>query len=952
MPILLDDIASIAKVASPKVGPKYFSKALTGSGNSAGVINDRVRPGRYRTGQDASSMARPGMDSKSRRHADGVTTHTVPLAIMPAQTLADNLSPTSPIVHPQLTMPVPDRGALFHVNSGQLHVPMEFYLGLTPQSLILTEDETTDRTVRTLDILYRMEVYVLLPGSTTERVALRARPRGVGEECVMVDWSYAPLDDAEGLLTHASGSVAGGSSVNPPQVDFDALTKWMNSYDVHERICDLAQAWSTMEVADVVSHHIEETFADPQETREEVVAPMATLLHRMEFYKVSLEAYRKIHAVIDRVCTSDVATQLVKQNLNLLMSHTLENLNTLKPGLPSPPNPPNHGVQLSRTLSSQQTRAVHTNEPLALVLAGAGTGKSTVILARIEYLTRCGVNPTEVTVLSFTNAAADNIHARNPDVGSMTIARMIHDIYSLNHPDHELSTIDTIVNCLDIFYPNSAVARKFRRLLRLVSRNDPTATTDLNNFIEQHYEQVIEMLDYIGQTCLELQIIICYQRIDQMAEPPHVLSRYLIIDEVQDNSVFEFIYVLKYVAKHRENLFIVGDAAQTLYEFRASNPRALNTLEGSGVFVTYQLTTNYRSNQEVLDFANVLLADIEANSLSRIRLQANSLVAPSAASFQDAVTLNYQYGERLSDFDTHYPAYLRNLVKPWVQERLDRGEQVAFLMRSRKHVTMTEHELRLIWPNQRIANLVSDRAYSTTVFSQFVKDFWDQVSQVPNHHQAAHAIAQGIDENLDKIVPPRKLSKSRDMIIQMVSDWMLQNNDQINEWVSLVDAKRKTRGEFFEDLKRSALEFEIEYNAMRQRLTNHRNRQRKEHNLQSNPELVVSTIHGAKGLEFDHTVVLHQCERVMSEENKRMYYVGFTRAQESEFVLGYGTVRKPRIEHDYDAILAALDRRDNINLLQARGVDVDSLPDEELDKVLQSMPRSLRRYHEQATITD
>ena len=98
--------------------------------------------------------------------------------------------------------------------------------------------------------------------------------------------------------------------------------------------------------------------------------------------------------------------------------------------------------------------------------------------------------------------------------------------------------------------------------------------------------RIISLLDTIKQTSLELEIIICYQRIDTMAEPTHVNCKYLIIDEVQDNSIFEFIYVLKYITKHAQSLFIVGDASQTLYEFRSANPRALNTLEGSGVFST------------------------------------------------------------------------------------------------------------------------------------------------------------------------------------------------------------------------------------------------------------------------------------------------------------------------------------------------------------------------------
>ena len=150
--------------------------------------------------------------------------------------------------------------------------------------------------------------------------------------------------------------------------------------------------------------------------------------------------------------------------------------------------------------------------------AGAGTGKSTLILGRIDYLMTCGVNPNDIMVLSFTNAAADNIKEKNPNVHSMTIASMIHEIYSANFSGHELSSLDTIINSLDIYYPTTVgtqspqqkVAVTFKRRCSRIIRNDANAFTDMNNFIEENYDDVIAILDTIHQTSLELEIIICY----------------------------------------------------------------------------------------------------------------------------------------------------------------------------------------------------------------------------------------------------------------------------------------------------------------------------------------------------------------------------------------------------------------------------------------------------------
>jgi DNA helicase-2/ATP-dependent DNA helicase PcrA len=601
---------------------------------------------------------------------------------------------------------------------------------------------------------------------------------------------------------------------------------------------------------------------------------------------------------------------LAKQNLSLLLSHTLGHLDQMKPQLTSAPTAPANAPASATQFSNQQLGAVTTDQPLVLVQAGAGTGKSTVILGRIEHLVSSGVDPADITVLSFTNAAADNITAKNPAVGSMTISRMIHDIYTANHTKHELSSIDTIINSLDIFYPKNALAAAFRKRLIDVNKNANGAFTAMNTFIESHFDDVMAVMDTLGQTSLELEIIICYQQIESMIEPKHVSSRYLIIDEVQDNSIFEFIYLLKYVAKHKENLYIVGDSSQTLFEFRSANPKALNALEGSGVFQTYRLTTNYRSNQEILDFANVSLADIEANQYANIQLQANALALPTAASFKEKVALDYRVYPRVTQFAGDLPGILRNTVKEYIDACLARKEKVAFIAYSRREVTAMEEQLTAMYPGREVANLVSARSYSSTVFSEYIKRFWNDVCQVAPA-SAAFMITQEIIKNLDQLT--RNAPAAEKAVTKMMQDWWLTNSAAINGWVALVGHGQLTDAEFFDKLRQGLLDYEIRHNAIKQSLMNQKNKERKEKNLASKSDLVVSTIHGCKGLEFDNVVIVHKYDNAMGEEAKRLYYVAFTRAMNTEYVLSYGTVKNARIESDYTLMVTALEERDAAN---------------------------------------
>ena len=934
MPIQLDDIASVSASAKRTITPKFFNSALTGSGKAAGLLNERVRPGRYLTGANKYTLSLAAITSKTKSTGNGVTTHTIPLHPLTHYSLSANKDRS-------LHLAVPERDDTFHVTEGRSNVPMEVHVNLTPQGITLYEDGSGDRITRELNIAYRMEVFVLNPGSTTEKVPLRPNPSYASkEEFVMVEWSYAPLDDIEELIREASMHLS--SSGNGVFVDIDDLATWMNEYDTYERICRLVDVWNGDGVGDLISEHITDLFAQgtPDQTR---LNYLVRQLRYLETYKVSLDAYRHIYTTIHTVCPPEVSRVLSKQNLNLLMSHTMEDLKALKPQLPKPPVNQQAIAALPQHLSIQQRNAVTSDDPLTLVAAGAGTGKSSTIENRIEYLAKCGVAPSDITVLSFTNAAADNITDRmakrlngtGGNVTSMTIARMIHEIYTLNFPTHELSSVDTILNSLDIFYPSDDMAHAFRRHLMDVDKKVPGAHTALNAFIEKYYDKVIEVLDTLRQTCLELEITIAYQQIDNLIEPPQIKSKYLIIDEVQDNSIFEFIYVLKYVAKHRENLYIVGDASQTLYEFRASNPRALNTLERSGVFSTFQLTTNYRSNQEILDFANVHLADIEANQTAQLRLQANSLVMPTVDSFSQKVNLRYMYGKTLREFSENYPAYIKNVLHEYVTDCLARGEQVAFLMHTRQMVKTTEETLTQLYPNEQVANLVSEKPYATTVFSQFIKMFWNDVLQVPDVGAASLAVSKGIIDNLDKLT--KNAEKSKAPVQRMVSDWWLTNSSSINGWVNLVRSGGMQRDEFFANLRQNMLDYEIRHNSIKTSLMNQRNRERKEKNLQSNAKLIVSTVHGAKGLEFDNVVVVHKYDSQMDEADKRMYYVAFTRAMKTEFILSYGTLKKPRIESDYDLILEALHKREQLEKLRAQGVNVDTMSEDDVEAALAAM---------------
>lgn len=968
MPILLDNIDEAAKFSTAveatkartikAVTPKYFSSHLTGRGKKQGLLNSSVIPGRYPMGLDRNTMGTTDLRYKMSQTSNAVTSRIIPTGTIVKRAYEQGYG--------RMTVPVPDDMDQFAVRLTDDTDTFDVWASCSVQGLAMREDNSGKAKVKDLQISYRTMIYVVPPKqdediddlsdqrltllvndlatidhddpdfievddddialfddeatdefivtedeSYRERATLlnttistfpskSSKMSAANQAWAIADWSYAPAEDAENLPWDEIFRATGIS--HSRKRDFlDTLATFYAEYNVYDNIADSAQRWSSDDIADDIHDVIDALVSKKHSYDDEQLAQMVYELRYMEQYNVPLSAYRKIYESINMLCDPQTASLLVKQNMNLLMNDTLNDLSGKRDQLERAPETIKT-IPVQRQLSHQQLAAVCSTEPLILTQAGAGAGKSTVILARIQQLGLCGVNPADITVLSFTNAAADNIIRKNPDVRSMTIARMIHDLYMSYFPTHELSSVETIANSLGIYMPKDPFAFQFANKLRnLEGRNSEGAHTALNNFIESHLEQTVDALNLIKQTSLELEIILAYQMIDKMPLPAGLNIRHLIIDEVQDNSVFEFIYLLRLVNKLGCSLFIVGDCSQTLYEFRSANPKALNALESSGVFTPYKLETNYRSNQEVLDMANVhLLSEIEANQFAQIRLRANSLTPVTAESFQEKVRVVHEHYTADRKFLTDLPMLLSKHVNSYIQECLGRGEQVAFLAFTRREAFAIQKRLEELFPGRSVISMISDRRRASTFFSSFIEHHWSDIEAV----DPANASFVFTKELVSR--GPGANPNAQAALAKMASEWWTASALTIQGWVYEYQAGIITKEVFFDRLKKCILDHEIRHNSIRDALMHRNNEERKIRNLETKADLIVSTVHGVKGLEFDNVVVVYKDQSDMTEEKKRLYYVAFTRAKNSLFVLSHGTTLSARIVSDYNLIVDSL----------------------------------------------
>lgn len=902
MPIVLNqDTGALAVNSSvANYSPKFFSSTFTGSGKSTGLLCEFANPLYVQPDKQTSHQI---LTSRKQTFYNGATkTSIVPMNVIPY----GSWSSIRLYRIPELAEMTKVATVTHRQKKQDIYAYAE--LQAIMQSETTAEDKQTgvSHTSRQHEMCYQIFLYAVRDANS--RQAVHTNDFGIVGNGSANGFMQAFTSNPNTTLQEMFDEIrARLPSSNILTVDDVGVIDFIRGIDVYQLACRRSEQWHTQVVSE-----LQWLFQSVSSSSHQLPAALRLL----EQYAIPLDEYKQLYDEICKTYTADEASSLCKQNLNLLLNSAMTTLDANKGSILTLKVADKAAAlaKLSqpRRFSPEQLHAIQSEEPLVLIQSGAGCGKSSVVLGRIDYMCKAGVKPEDITVLSFTNAAADHIRDKNPDVHSMTIASMVHQIYELNYPKHQLSSMDTIVNSIDIFYPPTssrpAVVDQFRKHCEELTykghQNLNMAYTDMNNFLEDHMDEIIQILDTIEQVSLELEIMICYHKIETMKEPPAVASKHLIIDEVQDNSIFEFVYVLKYVTKHLESLYIVGDCSQTLFEFRASNPRALNVMEASGVFQTYKLQVNYRSNQEILDFANVLLQNIEANQFAQLQLKANSLARVTMTSFQDKVKLYYHRVTSARELDQNFDAFIQH-AKPFIDAKIQAREQIAFLAYQRRLAVKMENWLKKTYPNEVLVNIVPDRMINDTVFSQFIRKYWRDIQFAPTQYMVA-AISREIYNRLPHLMPGKDIQKQKPIVQKMLQEWDDKSRGTIAMWFSEYKKGQITHDEFLKLVRDDMLAFEIDRNAIKQALNSSKNEKMKQQQMAAGARFVISTIHSAKGLEWDNTVVIYQNATRMAEDQKRMYYVALTRAMHSEMILAYDTVKSPSIVKDYETIIANL----------------------------------------------
>ncbi|MDD6400424.1 MAG: ATP-dependent helicase [Lachnospiraceae bacterium] len=278
-------------------------------------------------------------------------------------------------------------------------------------------------------------------------------------------------------------------------------------------------------------------------------------------------------------------------------------------------------------LCKEQRSAIEHIEGPMMVIAGPGSGKTTVITERIKYMIEsAGVNPADILVITFTKAAAIEMETRFKKMTKGRDYRVrfgtFHSIFfwiiktaynlgsnSVLSEDEKRIMVERIITKMGLSYDNKdELVSSVLAQISLVKCD----MVDLENYYskdmpEHEFRQIYRCLEAemarYGKIDFDNMMVLCYDLLrkrSDILEKCRQIFKYIMVDEFQDSNRIQY-EILKLLSKPKNNVFVVGDDDQSVYGFRGARPEIMNSFEKDyeGTKKVF-LGQNYRSDQAII----------------------------------------------------------------------------------------------------------------------------------------------------------------------------------------------------------------------------------------------------------------------------------------------------------------------------------------------------------------
>lgn len=295
-----------------------------------------------------------------------------------------------------------------------------------------------------------------------------------------------------------------------------------------------------------------------------------------------------------------------------------------------------------KNVNSQQKEAILYTQGPMIILAGAGSGKTRCITSKVLYLIETGVSAEHILCVTFTNKAANEMKDRIDRYflksslkqnGKPTIATF-HSLcarilrkdgryvglsphFVIYDTQDQIDVIKSAMQHLSI----SIKDYKPQAILGTISqaKNELLTPSSYKSFARGHFQEIAASVYTLYQSLLAENDAVDFDDLllktaQLFNENPLVLEkyqekfRYILVDEYQDTNHAQY-YLTKLLSKKRQNICVVGDFSQSIYSWRGADFQNLTKFkEDFPNAQTFTLSQNYRSTQNILDAAYAIIS--------------------------------------------------------------------------------------------------------------------------------------------------------------------------------------------------------------------------------------------------------------------------------------------------------------------------------------------------------
>lgn len=524
-------------------------------------------------------------------------------------------------------------------------------------------------------------------------------------------------------------------------------------------------------------------------------------------------------------------------------------------------------------LNAEQYRAATSEERTILCLAGAGAGKTKTLLARVEYLiNQKGIDPKAILCLTFTNAAAFEMKERYKKLGidlskGAPEFRTFHSFcYSLIIKDKEVrarigySKVPELCDDKKLKEIKTAVKLQINCDLSDAELDNPVELSRKDQAKKDLFFKALKK-EIKAQNVITFDIM-CYNVCELFERKEPCIERYrqkylyIMCDEFQDTDPRQYKFISSF--PETTNFWLCADALQAIYGFRGCTSEFVKQLSISPGWEVIKLFQNYRSTNQICEFAN----KFSTYAPDDYRIEMNGQ--------RDGDEVKVIYG---SHTDYNHPVdedHLNILIKRLQENRVES----AVLCRTNKECAcvrdaLREAEIEFSSSNKStdtldILNSALDNEYLLGWLSSMLDttEYGDYIrlsAQMENPDIHWFLQLYGKHEKIKNAAT--KVKQVREIVITDIS-----TGDKFDRIVKLLKIKTKC------ELDRS------------QQLTNRQLIELVRDQLEDaeDNKIYVGTIHSSKGLEYDTVYVMgvnEYCFQLGDEEMNNLAYVAYTRAK-------------------------------------------------------------------------